>query len=1224
MKRTNISVVATILIVLSTAAAGQSIDERQAMAKALMKGDVAAVDSLLRAGFPDTARVYEGKTLLMIACESGQRDLALHLIDTYDAPVNDTMPFGGANVLMHAVRGGNLELVKALVAKGARYRPKGYLKLNETGAYFGSTLNAAAGSTKPQSLAILEFLVETFSPDIDELEIAVNSTASSGWSPLIWACSNCDTAKAAFLIEQGADIDLATGECEIPLVSAIGEGCTAVARMLVDAGADVNNRNGNPGCRTPLAAAAWAGDTAIARDLLDHGARIDEVQSGDSSTALGAAVLNGHPHMVLFLLARGASATGRMGPHTSLHYALGLKRPAIARMLIERLRETGDSLRIDSSHVIWALADSAGIAGLQDYNQRFLFQMNTGDRDSLIAACLDVLEDVGYRITNQTYQDCTLFELALDAGAVSLARKLVASGADIYQKPRDYRKDDLLQVAIDDGNEAAIRFLVEQGFVVEKGHLLQAAARLNDGEPLSCETTAALVKQCFEYQPRMRRLGNHALNAAAAAGCQTLVSRLLEHDPEPAIVTATKRYYETTYDTVHIWKTAVTSGSVPAAKLILARASPITIDHDAEALEPIVAGGDPAMIEAVFEHVEPLSDTLVSVCFAMALRRSVPITGYLLDTYKKRLLAEVTEDAFATAVRGRDSAMIALLMKHGFGESKDEVARSFQAALLENDTAMAAVFLDNGADVGMWAITDDYSRDSLSLFTLCARRNNHAALRFLLAHGLDCSPAMATRALENAVRHSGSYYSSLDSTVALLLSLGAAPDVKDSEGHACLSKMSPSVIKMLIEAGADIEARDGEGNTVLMNKIDDTKLVAWLIERKADVNAQNHRGSTPLIGIVYKSDTSTLSLLLEAGADPYLADSAGDIALTRALRDDRNPANVRILLRRMTDFSWRDSSGNNLLHLIAGYRYVDSIAAAAVSRCRSIVREPNRARITPLMTSFAAGPVLFRPLMEAGADIHAIDTSGKSVLHHAAHAGCSHAVEALIRAGADVNARAHDGSTPIMYAAMSSYESLLRLKSAGASTGVVSSQGVTPLMCAASTLNAEAIIALRRWGADAAAVTKNGETAKDMLGYGDAQDTCRTLLRTPSKQLPPAPAVDRKPLLGQWKLEKKIEICTADDGTQERDTVAIGEYEKNKTVQFGAESYRFENHGRNSYDEAYSRVGDEIRKARGRQTEFRFNRTADRLYLYDDSYSSECRGDYAKLEVYRAVGEGEK
>lgn len=103
--------------------------------------------------------------------------------------------------------------------------------------------------------------------------------------------------------------------------------------------------------------------------------------------------------------------------------------------------------------------------------------------------------------------------------------------------------------------------------------------------------------------------------------------------------------------------------------------------------------------------------------------------------------------------------------------------------------------------------------------------------------------------------------------------------------------------------------------------------------------------------------------------------------------------------------------------------------------------------------------------------------SGDSPLTKAVNAGDVTAVRALIKSGADVNARSGDGSTALLWAAHNSNDDIARaLIAARASVDVANDYGVTPLLEASKSGDAPMIELLLQAGANPSLAHPEGET----------------------------------------------------------------------------------------------------------------------------------------------------
>ena len=121
--------------------------------------------------------------------------------------------------------------------------------------------------------------------------------------------------------------------------------------------------------------------------------------------------------------------------------------------------------------------------------------------------------------------------------------------------------------------------------------------------------------------------------------------------------------------------------------------------------------------------------------------------------------------------------------------------------------------------------------------------------------------------------------------------------------------------------------------------------------------------------------------------------------------------------------------------------------------------------------------------------------NGDAPLTAAVKAGDVSAVRALIKSGADVNARGGDGSTPLLWAAHQSHPEIARaLIAAGATVDAVNDYGVTPLLEASRTGDAVMVDALLQGGADPSRAHPEGETPLMAAARAGSLPAVRALL----------------------------------------------------------------------------------------------------------------------------------
>jgi N-acyl-D-amino-acid deacylase len=256
------------------------------------------------------------------------------------------------------------------------------------------------------------------------------------------------------------------------------------------------------------------------------------------------------------------------------------------------------------------------------------------------------------------------------------------------------------------------------------------------------------------------------------------------------------------------------------------------------------------------------------------------------------------------------------------------------------------------------------------------------------------------------------------------------------------------------------------------------------------LNGHDSTGATPLMHAAFEGNLASMKLLLEAGADPNLANYTGSTALLWAADD---LAKVRLLLAHGAKPDTRTSEGTTPL-----------IAAAMFHGCAPVLRalldagaDPNAANrdgSTPLVQAASIGDIgAMRFLIDRGARVNQEVTGqnpqvmGLSPLTVSAYFGTTEMVQFLLERGAAVNAADGSGMTALHIAVTREDQKMIAaLIRAGAdvnratlpSTPASDDPG-TPLMLASNIEPASASIVstLLAYGARVDAVSREGETA---------------------------------------------------------------------------------------------------------------------------------------------------
>jgi len=194
----------------------------------------------------------------------------------------------------------------------------------------------------------------------------------------------------------------------------------------------------------------------------------------------------------------------------------------------------------------------------------------------------------------------------------------------------------------------------------------------------------------------------------------------------------------------------------------------------------------------------------------------------------------------------------------------------FEIALLSEDTEMAQLLLDKGAN-----ITFNQKVGTPTIAQRCVLANLMRSVAFILNSKIHIDDVTITGPSPLLQ----SIFSGNVKMLDLLKAHNISISMRDKYGSILLleaaQKKNPRLVYFLVTHGADVNARGQFGYTPLMFGIKNDDIVNILINAGADVNAKSDNKTTPLHCAVSSLNLNSVKLLIEKGADVSAKDDRG-------------------------------------------------------------------------------------------------------------------------------------------------------------------------------------------------------------------------------------------------------------------------------------------------------------------------------------------------------------
>ncbi len=892
---------------------------------------------------------------------------------------------------------------------------------------------------------------------------------------LIHALKSGDEERAAELLESGVDANSRDPQTDWPAIYwAALLGRSEVAKKLLASGA---NPDSGVESDTPLCAATRQGHVETARSLIDSGARV-EPEKAAATSALFLAASRGETRLISALLDAGAAVdrVDKDAERTPLLEAAGEGHEEAVRVLLA----AGADPNVRRGAVVELVAAANHTAPMR--------------------LCLSAGIDL--ERASRTHVKAAVFHAAYH-GNGEILRLLLGAGAD--PDVRNEYKETPLIVAAEKGHLDAVSALISGEANVERkcdgytalhcavrgGHvdvvdaLLSASATLSTRDPLLAaivsrdeDAACARIEDGAKLDIEEKATGWTPLRLAILMGLDSVVEALLGAGVEVAPGGEVKH-----------------SPLVEAARLGRANAVQRLLDGGA-----ITAGDAPAASDALVTAAREGHADVVRALLATG----IDVAGR--DSNDKTALVAASSQGHLEVVKCLVDAGADILETDRFGPAvllaaarHDDVSQYLSELLREHDAraadaATSQIHLTKDTDEISTA-GDDEEEGGVESSVLSGLGRIDELIEAILDEDSERVAALIDAGADVNGRTDEDHTPLLVATLAnlapfveRLLAAGADPNLETQHQPVLYTAAfagHENIVKLLIEAGADLNA-DGYYGTAIAAACykRDVPVAQKLIDAGCDVNVANEHQITPLMYAV--RDIDLTQRMIAAGADVNARDDRGTPAIGWAASSCSIDAQRAL---------WAAAP------LAADERsLVDAIIAGEAARVEDFLRggesprqkDPLLGWPLVLWAALAGHGEMIEALVEAGAKVDArvstanamalaiaagrFDLAAQLVrlgfkpdcriqdvplLAHAARAGSEELVAALLERGAKVT-----GET-VIAAVRQGHQNIVRLLSQhGASLDLKGALGEAPLAAAILANQGETFDALLKLGAD--------------------------------------------------------------------------------------------------------------------------------------------------------------
>jgi len=854
----------------------------------------------------------------------------------------------------------------------------------------------------------------------------VNQAGWNGYTPLHHAVGADDTTIIGLLIAAGADLEKRDEADRTPLFLAVDWARLPALKALLSHGADANSIHHyqiNESSVRPIHHAAAKGFTEFIRILIEAGADVESKDSNGQTPLMSA--WNDETTPGLFCGNTYVTEDMVIWPGKDAFLFL------LQRADTSQWQPTRDELLIrGAKYDSPELLERAFVRGA-DPTERIPMELGSGEMgykrgsDSILgrqsvhlAAKFNAAKSLAWLIAHGAKANTldtnglSPFDYALSGNAADAIKFLISKGIPFDEPDSTYRTP--LVRALHDGKFLAAMALVEAGADLSRLDLTDPQPLLNAIYWHSDSMVVPLLKWGFSANEAGEG-GKRPIHYAALGGKDEICELLIDAGANPDL-----KDNEGATPFAHTFADDRYTMRISTIHALLKKGANVNQSwgRGETALKMAVLYQDLGLARTFLEHGANSNFLDANGCTPLAYCRGVQSVemAKLLFEFGADTTGDLPQDnkTLAAAAQIHEVKLFDFLISKGF---KLDVSvgpantSPLYFAIQSGDTAVARRLIEAGIDPDLVRVHQETFVDDWGVFEMVCINNDSAMLRVLIQGG--------TRAnLNRAILYVDDKADLVKATVELRRKRGETPLVPEKEAlHMAAYCNAPKSAALLIDAGADVNYKDRQQQTPLW----------WAINAPEG----GQRSLEPKIEVT--------KVLLDKGANPDQTDIAGNNLLCFAAANDAGWM-VSLLLKAGAPVDSRQSSRTALHYAVfAGSFECTRLLVEAGADIDAVELRGHR----PLTIAKTAGnEKIVKYLKKRGANGTQVIPSPAEALITAVKMQDTTVVKELLRIGLPINSITENGVYLLHLAVITGNVSVVKLlMSAGAISGIIESDG---------------------------------------------------------------------------------------------------------------------------------------------------------------------------------------